>query len=264
MARKNNLKGLDAETMDFIDSKMNNGVDERYTDATYNNCSKALNYKINLKCKNLKQKEYHNLIKEHEIVFCFGSAGSGKSYISLATALELLKENSLYKKIIIIVPTCEASTYLSIGLLPGTYNEKISPYLEADTYTMEKILNLSGNIDSKKIVQNMVKCELIDYQLVNFARGKTFDNSIILINEAENYSKDEMLLLLTRIGENVKVVISGDQKQLDRKDIKKTNEKCGLMHAINSLQHLNEVGVIEFNNTDIVRNPIISKILESW
>lgn len=263
MGRKKNLKGIDEADLELINSKMTYGSEDK-GDNSYTNCSKALSYKLNLKCKNQSQKLLHNLIKEKEITFAIGSPGSGKSFVSLSDALSLLKEENSYKKIIIMIPTCEASSYLSIGLLPGSYDEKIAPYLEADSYTMEKILNLSGNLGAKKIINDLIKCGLIDFQLVNFARGKSYDNCVLLINESENYSKEEMLLLLTRIGDSCKVIVSGDAEQLDRKDIKKSNLKCGLMYAVEHLKNMEEVGIVEFTNKDIVRNPLISKIIDNW
>lgn len=265
MGKRKNLTGLEEYEKELIDSKMNNGYEDRMENS-YTNCSKALSYKINLKCKNKKQKDLLNILKDtkNEICFGIGSAGSGKSFISIAYALQALKDNETpYKKIIIIVPTCEAGA-MSLGFLKGTLEEKILPYLEADTYTMEKILNQSGNLGSKQIVENLIKCDMIDYQLVNFARGKTFDNAILLISESENFSKEEMLLLLTRIGENCKLIITGDPIQLDRKDIKKTNSDCGLTYALKKLQDLDEVDSIIFDENDIVRNPLISKILKIW
>ena len=94
--------------------------------------------------------------------------------------------------------------------------------------------------------------------------GKTFDDSLILINEAENYSKEEMLLIMTRIGENSKIVITGDLEQCDRKDIKQTNKMCGLEYACAKLKDLEEFGSVEFGVEDIVRNPIITKIITKW
>lgn len=262
MGKKRNIKGIDDADIEFIDEKMNyNRNDDRNS---FNDYEKALNYKISLKCKNQTQKTLHNLIKEKEIIFAIGSPGSGKSFVSLADALSLLKDNNSYKKIIIMVPTCESSSYLSIGFLPGSYEDKIAPYLDADSYTIEKILSISGNINPKEIIKTLFKTGLIEFQLVNFARGKNFDNAIVLISEAENYSKDEMLLLLTRIGDNVKVIVSGDQNQLDRKDIKKSKEKCGLLYAVEKLKDMEEVGVVEFTDDDIVRNKIISKIIDNW
>ena len=153
---------------------------------------------------------------------------------------------------------------MNIGFLKGTLEEKIEPYLEADTYTMEKILSNSGNYSGKQLIEGLIRQNVIDYQLVNFARGKTFDDALILINEAENYSKEEMLLILTRIGENSRIIITGDLEQLDRKDIKKSNNMCGLEYAMKKLKDMEEVSIVEFGNEDIVRNPIITKIIENW
>lgn len=93
---------------------------------------------------------------------------------------------------------------------------------------------------------------------------KFYDNALILINEAENYSKEEMLLILTRIGENSRIIITGDLEQLDRKDIKKSNTACGLEYALEKLKDMDEVASVEFDTNDIVRNPIITKIIDNW
>lgn len=228
---------------------------------------KTVNYKIQIKCKNKKQKEFLHRLKDPNKIICFGigSAGSGKSYISLAYALQALQDKeTLFDKIVILTPTCEAGA-MGIGFLKGDLEQKMHPYIEADKYTMNKILDNSGNsTKGKDIVDHMVQSDKISFELVNFARGKTFDNSLILVAEAENFSKQEMLLLLTRIGENSKIVISGDVEQLDRKDIKRSNTQCGIEYAINKLRDMEEVSVTEFTNDDIVRNPIISKIIDKW
>ena len=260
MGKKKNLKGLEEEDMDLIDSKMNG------RNINFISTLKSFDYKVVIKCKNKKQKEFLNILKDdsNEICFGIGSAGSGKSYISLAYALQALKDDdNTYRKIICLVPTCEAGN-LSLGFLKGTLEEKIEPYLEADTYTMEKILSNSGNYSGKQLIEGLIRNGVINYELVNFARGKTFDNCLILINEAENYSKEEMLLLLTRIGENSKIVITGDLEQLDRKDIKKNKMECGLEFALRKLKDMDEVSYVEFNNEDIVRNPLITKIINEW
>jgi phosphate starvation-inducible PhoH-like protein len=223
-------------------------------------------YKISIKCKTEKQKEFLNQLKDknNEICFGIGSAGSGKSFISLGYALKMLKEkDNEYSQLIIIVPTVEAGA-MNIGYLKGTIEEKTEAYQAADKFTMSKILKLSGNAEPDGIVAKLVNNGSIRYELVNFARGKTFDNCIILINEAENYSRQEMLLLLTRIGENCKIICTGDEEQMDRKDIKKSNSKSGMLYAIEKLNELQKVSSIEFDNNDIVRNPLIGKIIELW
>lgn len=265
MARRKNITNIDEYELGYIEAKMRGPRDYNPMETDYISLKKHL-FKVDIKCKNKKQKEFLQMLKDpkHEICFGIGSAGSGKSYLSLGFALSQLKDPSTpYEKIIILVPTCEAGA-MSLGFLKGTLLEKIGPYLEADSYTMEKILNNSGNVGSKNIINSLIGNGYINYEVVNFARGKTFDNSLILINEAENYSKEEMLLLLTRVGENSKIIITGDLKQLDRKDIKKSKTDCGLEHATKQLQEMSEVGVVEFHDEDIVRNPLISKILERW
>ena len=258
MAKKKRLvESLDYEELAFISSKM---VPEK-EDANINP-SKLLNFKLKLKCKNQKQKELHNLIKEKQIVFCQGSAGTGKSYIAAETALDLLK-NGPYRRIIICCPNVESST-MEIGFLPGDLRDKTKVFFDAIEFTFEKILDDSGNFNSKDVVSNLMKNDLIIEEVASFLRGKTFDDSIVIIDESENFNKQEILLILTRIGRNSKMVFLGDNMQIDRRDIKKSGEKCGLDYAIETLKDIDDIGMLEFTENDIVRNPIITEILKKW
>lgn len=267
MARKKNLQDLDGFEQGYIEAKMGHDIEE-LTSKNNVGCSKLLQYKINIKCKNKKQKDFLNVLKDekNEICFGIGSAGSGKSFISLSYALQELRDpETPYNKIIIVVPTCESSSKeLSIGLIKGSIEDKISPYLEADSYTMEKILTQSGNNDAKNIVKTLVKSNFIQYELVNFIKGKTIDSAILMICEAEDYNKEEMLRLLTRIGDNCKLIITGDQEQTSRRDIKRNNDECGMMYSLNKLKDLDEVGYTVFDEDDIVRNPLITKIIKKF
>ena len=260
MGRKKNLKGLDEADLELINSKMAYGAEDR-GESSYTNCSKALNYKIYLKCKNQSQKLLHNLIKSKEVTFCAGAAGTGKSYVALATALELLKDDNAYKKIIIVVPTVQSD--LEIGFLKGTIEEKIMPYAQAHIYTMEKILNAAGN-NGKEVVKELQKCGLLEIMCVSFLRGLTIDNAVVLIEESQNLPKSAFKTLLTRIGDNSKYIFDGDLDQIDNKDIKKGASDCGLKYAIDKLSDLEDVGSMQFTKDEIVRNPIISKILDRW
>lgn len=260
MGKKNNLKAIDSETKDFINSKMsrNLGACENYKTGTFN-------YKIDVKCKNQRQKEFYMNLKndKNEICFGVGSAGTGKSIISIWYALEEMKKTDKYKKIVIFVPTCEASKTLSLGFLKGTLEEKTEVYKASDKNTIIKILDLCENNNSKEILNKLIENNFIEFEFLNFCKGKTYDDSIILVNEAEDFSKSDMLLLLTRIGNNSKVIITGDEKQVSRSDIK-TKENSGLMHAINKLGNMEEVSVTNFTDDDIVRNKLITKILKNW
>ena len=133
MAKKKRLtESLDEEELEFVTSKMNPEKEDFKTTST-----KLLNFKLKLKCKNQRQKELHNLIKEKQIVFCQGSAGTGKSYIAAETALDLLKSGP-YRRIIICCPNVESSS-MPLGLLPGTVDEKMQPYMDAIEFTITKI-----------------------------------------------------------------------------------------------------------------------------
>ena len=261
MAKKKNLKGIDEADLELIDAKMNSGVTNDYSSYGGTNCSKILSYKVNLKCKNSKQKDLHLAIKNNEVTFVAGSAGTGKSYVTLAMALELLKGENGYKKIIIVVPTVQSD--LEIGYLKGTIEEKIMPYAQAHLYTMEKILNESGNF-GKQLVKDLQKCGLVEVICVSFLRGLTIDNSIVIVEESQNLPKSAFKTLLTRIGNNSKYIFDGDLDQIDNKNIRKGSEQCGLKYAIEKLSDLEETAVVEFTQDEIVRNPLISKILEKW
>lgn len=258
MAKKKRLvESLDEDEFEYIKGKMNPEKEDANV-----NLSKLLGFKLKLKCKNQKQKELHNLIKEKQIVFCQGSAGTGKSYIAVETALDLLK-NGPYRRIIICCPNVESSS-MPLGLLPGTVDEKLQPFLDAIEFTIEKILDDSGNFNSKDILVNLLKNDMVIEEAASFLRGKTFDDSIIIVDESENFNKQEMLLILTRIGRNSKMVFLGDNMQIDRRDIKKSGEKCGLDYAIETLKDIDDIGMLEFTEDDIVRNPIITDILKKW
>jgi len=261
MGRKKNLK-LNPEEEQLVYEKMGGSYENRYD--TILPCSSALNYKVDLKCKNQKQKEYYRMIKDKEIVFCAGSAGSGKSYVCLAAALELLKDPTMpYRNILLIVPTVQSD--LEVGFLKGTLEEKMEPHLQPAWYNIEKILKNSGNQKpSNQILDELKKCKFITANCVSFLRGVNIDNSIVIIEEAQQFPKSAMKTILTRIGENSKYIFNGDYDQCDNKDIKKSKETNGLKHVIDKYKDLDEVGTIEFNNEDIVRNPIISKLLEKF
>ena len=217
--------------------------------------------KVNIKAKNEKQKLYKKYLKDtnKQIVIGSGSPGTGKSFLSLAYALKALKEKE-FDTVRILIPTCEASSKLALGFLPGDLESKIQPYKECSLYNIAKVLEKSDCLDSKKIASNLIETGKIDFELISYIRGKTFDNTLLLVEEAENLSPEELLLVITRIGENSKLVISGDPMQTDRK----YTNKCGLSHAINKLLEMDEVAVVKFTDDDVVRNTLITKILKAW
>lgn len=267
MARKKHLKNIDNVDMELIDEKMklnssNNNYE--YVDG-YKNQLKLLNYKLDIKCKNEKQKDFLNNLKDInlKVNICDSPAGVGKSLLALTAGLYHLKNGNV-SKVIVIVPTVEASEATKIGLLPGSIDEKIMPYKIATMSTLEKILKLSGNVGYHEIAVALVNSGLIEFELLSFARGRNFDDAFIILDEAENLSKKECILLMSRLGEgNSKIALIGDEQQCDRKDIKKV-DACGLTYAIAKLREIDGISINEFTNEDIVRNPFLTRLLNAW
>ena len=259
------MEDIDSYEMGFIDSKMGERI--KIDAISYVPIQlKNMPYKLDIKCKNERQKVFLKLLKDptKQIVVGSGAAGSGKSWIAYSYALSQLKdEDSGIEQIVVFIPCAQAgSKEISLGYLKGTIEDKTLPFCEASIYTMEKILKQNGNTNYREAITALRNSNKLSFNFLNFARGKTIDNSIIVIEESENVSASEMLLLLTRIGNNSKIVIIGSEEQKDRKDIK--NELSGMLYAIEKLGDMEEFGHVEFTTEDVVRNPLISKIIEAW
>lgn len=200
-----------------------------------------------------RQKEFWDLIGQKEITLCSGPAGTGKSYISLARALQIFsKERKTYRKIIVVKPVVEADEKL--GYLPGSVEEKLEPYVYSTKYILEKILG-------KARIENLFAKGKLEVMALAYMRGINIDNAIVVCEEAQNMTPKQMKTLLTRIGENSKFIISGDHEQSDR--YKKSTDS-GLYFAMYKLKNIHGIGILEFQQADIVRNPIIGKILERF
>jgi len=199
------------------------------------------------------QEEYYDTLKTNEITICSGPAGVGKSYIAMKAAIDLLvDQNNSYEKIIIVRPAVEAEEKL--GSLPGGLEEKLDPYIFPSYYLLNKIIG-------KEAREKLKEIEVIEVFALAYMRGMNIDNSILIFEEAQNASPNQMKLLLTRIGFNSKFFISGDIEQTDRYKDKKHS---GLYDALQKFKDVARVGVFEFNGKDVVRNPLISKILEKY
>ena len=199
------------------------------------------------------QRKYFEALIEKEIVLCTGPAGVGKSYIAMKAAIDLLADpQSPYEKIIIVRPAVEAEEKL--GALPGNVEEKLDPYIFPSYYLMNKII---GKEAREKLKEN----DIIEVFALAYMRGMNIDNSILIFEEAQNSTPNQMKLLLTRIGFNSKFFISGDLEQTDRY---KDKTHTGLYDAIKKFKELDDVGIFEFSNQDVVRNPLIGKILRRY
>lgn len=209
--------------------------------------------RFRLKCKNKKQKEFINLINDYEIVMASGPAGVGKSYLAIGKALELLrKTDNSYKNMVICKPAVESGE--NLGFIPGTLDDKMAPHIESSLDIVDKMIGKFNRI--KMVEEGQIKVVAL-----GFLRGKTIDNTIFIMEEAQNMSPNQVKTLLTRIGENSKFIISGDLNQSDKySDVRKT----GLYDIMTRHKNIKEIGFFEFNIDDIVRNPIISKILRNY
>ena len=199
------------------------------------------------------QRKYYDILTKNQITICSGPAGVGKSYISMKAAIDLLSDPSTpYEKIIIVRPAVEAEEKL--GSLPGNVEEKLDPYIFPTYYLMNKIIGKDAREKLKDI-------DVIEVFALAYMRGMNIDNSILIFEEAQNSTPNQMKLLLTRIGFNSKFFISGDLEQFERH---KDKTQTGLWDALKKFQNLDDVGTFEFNPEDVVRNPLISKLLKRY
>ena len=204
---------------------------------------------INVKCKSPNQKKLVNSIKQNEITICSGFAGSGKTFLSCAEALKLIKSRPKYKRIV-LVKSITSLKNEEIGHLPGTLKEKMAPIMESFTDNIRKLIGRTR-------LQKLVELGVIEILPIAFARGRSIDNSIILIDEAQNISLDNIRTLMTRIGNDSKIVIMVDVKQ---KDIRNKKDSS-LEVVLEKFRDIEGFGCVELRDPeDVVRNPIIKKV----
>lgn len=204
--------------------------------------------KIEIKAKTENQQNYINSINQNKITFCSGPAGTGKTVISTIIGLKGILDKT-YEKLIISRPLVQ-SDYNS-GYLPGTLEEKIAPYIRPVMDILEE------SIDAKEL-QALTKAKKIEVIPFGYMRGLTFKNSFIIFEECQNCSFEQMILGLTRFGIKCKMVFSGDHRQSDLLD----NKQGAFVSLMERLKDLDGVGTVYLDNTDIVREPIVQKILD--
>ena len=197
-----------------------------------------------------KQKKYVRALRQSDIIISAGPAGTGKTFLAVAVGLTMLLEKKI-ERIILSRPAVEAGERL--GFLPGDMKEKVDPYLRPlydslyDLFHFEKIQRMSEIGD-------------IEIAPLAFMRGRTLKNSFAILDEAQNASDTQIKMFLTRIGENSKIVVNGDPSQIDLPN----KNMSGLDRSKKLLSHLNEISVIDFDHSDVVRHPLVSKIVKAY
>ena len=197
-----------------------------------------------------KQKDYVKALKESEIIISTGPAGTGKTYLAVAVALTMLLEKKI-ERIILSRPAVEAGEKL--GFLPGDMKDKVDPYLRPLYDSLYDLL------DFEKI-QKRIEIGDIEIAPLAFMRGRTLKNSFAILDEAQNATDIQIKMFLTRIGENSKIVINGDPSQIDLSN----RDSSGLNRSKKLIGHLNEISVVDFDHNDVVRHPLVSKIVRAY
>ena len=237
------------EKKDIISSVNKFMIDEKI------NSSKNIEYIIKTPKKSViprseQQKKYLRALKEKEIIISAGPAGTGKTFLAVAVALTMLLEKKI-ERIILSRPAVEAGERL--GFLPGDMREKVDPYLRPLYDSLYDLL------DFEKI-QKKIEVGDIEIAPLAFMRGRTLKNSFAILDEAQNATDTQIKMFLTRIGENSKIVINGDPSQIDLPN----KSLSGLNRSKKLLGHLKEISVVDFDHTDVVRHPLVSKIVKAY
>ncbi len=200
--------------------------------------------------KNRKQAALIDSIYTNDITFGLGPAGTGKTYIAVALALKLLLSHKA-RKLILTRPVVEAGE--SLGFLPGDLVQKINPYLRPLFDIMETLLPAD-------LLRSMEESNSIEVAPLAYMRGRTLHNAIVILDEAQNTTKEQMKMFLTRMGEGSKLIITGDPSQSDIRG----KAESGLMHAVSLIRSIAGIGIIEFSSADVVRHSLVQKIINAY
>jgi phosphate starvation-inducible PhoH-like protein len=200
--------------------------------------------------KTAGQREYVRAISEHDLVFCLGPAGTGKTYLAVAMAVAMLKGGRI-KRIVLVRPAVEAGEKL--GFLPGDMQAKVNPYLRPLFDAMHDMMSFE---QIKRFMQN----DVIEVIPLAFMRGRTLNNSAVILDEAQNTTVSQMLMFLTRLGHHSKMIVTGDDSQIDLE----AGQPSGLIDAVRRLRGVPGIGVVRLNEMDIVRHSLVQDIVNAY
>ncbi len=200
--------------------------------------------------KNINQKRYLQNIDKNDVVIGVGPAGTGKTYLAVACALKCLQEKKV-GKIILTRPAVEAGE--ALGFLPGDLQEKLDPYLRP---LYDAMYDMLGSEETARLMEKGV----IEIAPLAYMRGRTLANAFVILDEAQNTTMEQMMMFLTRLGENSRMIVTGDITQIDLPK----NKKSGLKGATETLNNIEGIAVFEFQGTDVVRHPLVTKIIQAY
>ena len=200
--------------------------------------------------KTMGQLEYYHSLKDHDVVFAIGPAGTGKTYLSVVFAVQALKNHEV-QKIILTRPAVEAGE--NLGFLPGDLKEKVDPYLRP-------LYDALDDMFSAERTQRYIDKGIIEIAPLAYMRGRTLDDAVVILDEAHNTTKAQMMMFLSRLGRNSKMIITGDIDQIDLP----RNAQSGLKVAKAYLSDIPEIAFVNLSHTDVVRHPLVIKILKKF
>ena len=203
-----------------------------------------------IKSKTVGQKKYVDLMKKNTITFGVGPAGTGKTYLAVALAVNAFKAKQV-EKIILTRPAVEAGEKL--GFLPGDLQEKVNPYLRPLYDALQEMLGI-------ETYSKMMERGTIEIAPLAYMRGRTLNNAYVILDEAQNTTKEQIKMFLTRLGEGSRMVITGDLTQVDLP----RGHTSGLRHAIKILKDIEDIGIIKLSERDVVRHPLVQKIVKAY
>lgn len=204
---------------------------------------------LKVKARTLNQRKMVEEIEKNDMLFALGPAGSGKTYTAVALAVRALKAKQV-RRIVLTRPAVEAGE--NLGFLPGDMREKLDPYLQPLYDALRDML-------SWQRLERLIEDRTIEIAPLAFMRGRTLDNAFVILDEAQNATMTQLKMFLTRMGKCSKFIITGDCTQIDLPK----NQQSGLLPVVERLQHIKDISVVRLASSDIVRHPLVSKIVEA-
>lgn len=244
-------RGMTVNTSDVVTalSMAQNGSIDKFV-ALYEEEIIKDSYGKPIRVKTLGQKIYVDSVKNHDVVFGIGPAGTGKTFLAVTLAVTALKRGQV-KRIILTRPAVEAGE--SLGFLPGDLKEKVDPYLRPVYDALYQILG-------KEQTSRLMEREIIEIAPLAYMRGRTLDDAFVILDEAQNTTIMQMKMFLTRLGFNSKMIVNGDVSQIDLPK----NVKSGLIDAVEKLRNIKKIEFIHLSAKDVVRHPVVAEIINAY